>query len=110
MKNVLKKFEKGNTQFFIMKSFVYAVFEIDRKSPEYHIFYIKQNSIPEAYCQGYMNLKERKMNRKEIKYFKDNLHNYETVVWNEDGKVFNLKTRPFDTSQCPLYKQYMLSL
>lgn len=110
MNNVLKKYEKGTTQFFIVKSFIYASFEIDRKSPQYHIFYIKKNSIPDAYCQGYINLKERKMNKIEIKHFKDNLENYETVIWNEDGKIFNFKAKPFDTSLCPGYKQYLLSL
>jgi hypothetical protein len=110
MKNMLKKFEEDDTQFFIIKSFVFAIFEVDRKKPEYHIFYIKQNSSPEAYCQGYMNLKERKMNKKEVKYFKESIEKYDPVIWGDDGKVFNLKSKPFDKSLCPQYKQYMLSL
>lgn len=110
MKNVLKRFEEDETQYFVMKSFVYAAFEIDRKKPEYHIFFIKKNSNPDAYHKGYMNLKERRMNKKEIEYFKKNQDKYDTVLWQEDGKVFNLKTKPFDKSLCPKYKQYILNL
>jgi hypothetical protein len=110
MKNFLKKFEEDDTQFFVMKSYVFALFEVDRSKPEYHIFYIKKNSNPDAYHKGYMNLKERKMNKKEIAYFKENQDKYNVDLWNEDGKVFNLKTKPFDKSLCPQYKQYVLSL
>lgn len=111
MKNILKKFEEDGTQFFVMKSYLYATFETDRKKEEYHIFYIKKNSNPDAYYGGYMNLKERKMNKKEIAYFKKHVdEKYDVDLWNKDGKVFNLKGRPFDKSQCPIYKQYMLSL
>lgn len=110
MKNFLKRFEDDDTQFFVMKSYVFASFEIDRKKPEYYIFYIKKNSNPDAYYKGYMNLKERRMNKKEIEYFLSNQDKYDTVLWSEDGKVFNLKGRPFDKSQCPQYKQYMLNL
>jgi hypothetical protein len=111
MKNMLKKFEEDDTQFFVIKSFVYALFETDRRKPEFHIFFVKKNSNPDAYYKGYMNLKERKMNKKEIEYFKKNQEEkYDTVLWSEDGKVFNLKTKPFDTELCPKYKQFMLEL
>lgn len=110
MKNILKQFEKDGTQFFVTKSFMYAKFEVDRKKPEYHIFFVKKNSNPDAYHMGYMNLKERKMNKKELKYFKDNIDNYDLVMENNYGAVFNLKARPFDKSLCPPFKQYILNL
>jgi hypothetical protein len=110
MKNTLKKFEDGPTEFFVSKSFVSAIFETERKKSEYHIFYIKQNSNPEAYCQGYLNLKSRRMNRKEVEYFKRNIDNYTETMKNDDGTVFNLKTKLFDKSQCPTHKQYALIL
>lgn len=109
-KNVLKKMEGNDVNFFVMRSFVYPIFETDRKKPEYHIFYIKKNSNPDAYYRGYMNLKIRRMNKKEILYFKNNVSSYYEDFKNEDGTVFNLKDKPFDKTQCPLYKQFVLNL
>jgi hypothetical protein len=110
MKNFLKRFEDGETQFFVMKSYITATFEVERKKEEYHIFFIKKNSNPDAYCQGYMNLKTRRMNRKEVKYFLNNKSNYHPVLDADDGTVYNLNSRPFDKSQCPTYRQFVLSL
>jgi len=110
MKNFLKKFENSDTDFFVMKSYITASFEVDRKKEEYHIYYIKQNSNPEAYCEGYMNLKVRRMNRKEVAYFQENIRDYHPVLVNDDGTVFNFNSRPFDKEKCPTYRQYMLSL
>jgi hypothetical protein len=111
MKNYLEKFEQNrNQEFFIMKSYVFATFEIDRKKSEYHIFYIKPNSNPEAYQEGYKDLKVRRMNKKEIKYLKSHLDKYKMVLSNEDGSVYNLIGRPFDKTRCQKYKQFMLNL
>jgi hypothetical protein len=110
MKNFLKRFEESDSEFFVMKSYITASFEVDRKKEEYHIYYVKNNSNPEAYCQGYMNLKERRMNKKEIRYFKENIEEYTIVMNTGDGSIFNFKKKPFDKSKCPTYKQYILSL
>jgi hypothetical protein len=110
MKNLLKDFEEGETEFFVTKSYIYASFETDRKKEEYHIFYIKKNSNPEAYFQGYMNLKMRRMNKKEAAYFKSVKKNYDHQLTSDDGVVYNLKSRPFKKSQCQTHKQYILSL
>ncbi len=110
MKNVLKKLENNDVPFFVMKSFVSATFETDIRKAQYHIYYIKKNSNPDAYHRGYMNLKIRKMNSMELKYFRENQHLYIEELRNNDGTVFNLKTKPFDKSQCPGYKQFSLNL
>ena len=110
MKNILKKFESQGVDFFVAKSYLYATFEVDRRKDVYHIYFIKKNSNPDAYFEGYKDLKDRKMNRKVIDYFKKSIDNYELVLNNEHGKVFNLKSRPFDKTKCPKYKQYILSL
>lgn len=110
MKNILKKFEQDDTEFFVSKSFVFASFETDIKKAKYDIYYIKKNSNPDAYHLGYMNLKIRNMNKMEIKYFKENMNLYREKLSNEDGTIFNLKTKPFDTGQCPQYKQLTLNL
>ena len=110
MKNVLRGMEKDDTSFFVMKSYITAAFEIERKKSEYHIFYIKYNSNPDAYYQGYMNLKMRKMNKKEVSYFKKNTGKYIEVMDNDDGTVYNLKGRMFDPLDCRKYKQYLLNL
>ena len=109
-KNVLETLEGNSTPFFVMKSFIYPVFETDRKKAEWHIFYIKPNSNPEAYYEGYMNLKMRKMNKKEIRYFLSNISEYVEDMKSEDGTVYNLKKKPFDRKMCPTYRQLMLSL
>lgn len=110
MKNFLKRFEDGDTEFFVMQSWISPIFEHDRKKEEYHIFFIKKNSNPEAYQQGYMNLKLRRMNRKEVAYFKENIQEYQVDLQNEDGTIYNYKDKPFDKSQCPKYKQFFLNL
>lgn len=110
MKNALKKFENNDTEFFVMRSFITAAFEIDLKKAEYHIYYIKKNSNPDAYHKGYMNLKIRRMNRLEVEHFRKMIDSYKEVLINEDGTVFNFKKKPFDTNQCPGYKQFILSL
>lgn len=110
MKNILKKFEKDDTQYFIAKSFLYPIFESDRRKNEYHIYFMKQNSNPDAYHKGYMNLKHRKMNRLEREHFKENFDKYDKVLQNDDGSIYNLKTKPYDVSITPRFKQYVLSL
>jgi hypothetical protein len=110
-KNTLKKFEDTDVQFFVMKSYLMTVFEHDRKKPQYHIYFIKKNSNPESYQQGYMNLKVRSMNKKEVQYFlATNKENYHTALENEDGAIYNFNERPFDKSQCPTYLQFYLEL
>ena len=110
MKNLLKKFEETDVKFFVMKSYITAAFESDRKKPEYNIFFIKPNSIPDAYYLGYRDLKIRKMNRKEIEHFKRNIDNYNIKLKNEDGTVYNLKDRDFDKEHCTKFRQYSLFL
>jgi hypothetical protein len=111
MKNQLKKFEESETKFFVMKSYITAKFETDQKKAEYDIFFIKENSMPDSYFLGYRNLKRRKMNRKEIAYFLDvKGEKYKEVIDNEDGTIYNLKSRPFDKKDCPKFKQYALNL
>lgn len=110
MKNFLKKLEDSEVDFFVMRSFLSPAFEFDKKKPVYHIYYIKKNSSPDAYHKGYMNLKIRAMNRMEASYFREHLHLYDEVMKNDDGTVFNFKTRKFDRALCPTYKQYVLSL
>lgn len=110
MKNFLKRFEEDDTEFFVMQSWLTPIFEHNRKKEEYLIYFIKKNSNPEAYQQGYMNLKLRHMNRKEVQYFKQVIKNYEVTLENEDGKIYNHKDKPFDQSQCPKYKQFYLNL
>lgn len=105
-KNLLKKWEEDDTtQFFIAKSYVTASFDDERKKPEYAIMYIKKNSNPDAYFMGYMNLKLRNMNKKEINHFRKNLDNYKEVMRSEDGVIYHLKAKPFDKSQCPRCEQ-----
>lgn len=110
MKNFLKRFEENDTHFFVMKSYLYPIFEVDRKKEEFHIFFIKNNSSPDAYFEGYKDLKVRRMNKLEVKYFKANYENYKREMSNEDGVVFNFKTKPFDKKLCPTYRQYVLNL
>ena len=110
MKNVLKKYEGNDVNFFVTKSYVTAKFDYDREKPEFHIFYIKKNSNPEAYHEGYTNLKMRKMNRIEVEYFKENMKNYDVALKNTDGAVYHLRSKPFDKTQCPSYRQLSLNL
>ena len=110
MKNFLKQFENDETEFFVMQSWITTIFDYDRKKEEYHIFFIKKNSNPDAYQQGYMNLKLRRMNRKEVAYFKENIELYNVELKNKDGTIYNYKDKPFDKSQCPKYKQFYLNL
>lgn len=113
MKNTLKKYEEDEEQqFFVMKCYMYMIhMEDERKKAEYHLFFIKKNSNPDAYHKGYVNLKHKPLNRMEVAYFKDTMDkNYDNVLENEHGTIYNLKGRPFDKSKCPTYKQMVLNL
>lgn len=117
MKNKLKKFEEDeDVQFFVMRSFVTAIFETDNKKVEYDIMYVKKNSVPDAYYLGYTDLKIRHMNRLEVEHFKKNIDNYtDNVKYAKErdielGTIYNLKTKPFDKDQCKSYRQFMLNL
>jgi len=109
-KNLLKKWEEDDTQFFVARSYITAGFDTDRKKAEYHIYFIKKNSNPEAYHEGYMNLKIRRMNKKEVSHFRQHLDDYIDVLSNEDGTIYHLKAKPFDKSNCPKYEQLSLNL
>ena len=117
MKNKLKKFEEDkDVQFFVIRSFITAAFETEYKKAEYHIMYIKKNSVPDAYYLGYKDLKSRRMNRLEVEHFKKNIDLYtDNVSYSKEkdielGIVYNLKTKPFDKEQCETYKQFSLNL
>jgi hypothetical protein len=117
MRNFLKKFEDNGDNFFVAKSYLTVGFEYDRKKPEFSIFYIKKNSSPDAYHREYKDLKVRKMNRKEIEYFKGRSDEYLEIKVNdkgedfsEEGTVYHLRSNPFDKTKCKTYRQFSLNL
>jgi hypothetical protein len=89
--NKLKQVLENKTQHFILKSFVYAAFEHDRKKPEYHLYWINVNKgVFEEYPK-YKNMSCKMLNKKEMKFFLSVLDEYHKLVESNYGTVWENK-------------------
>ncbi len=94
--NKLKQVIENNTQHFIIRSYVSAAFEYDRKVYEYHLYWYNANKgkFEDMHCYQCMSFKQ--LNRKEIKYFKSILDEYNKVVDNKYGCIWENKKLGFN--------------
>lgn len=106
--NKLKQVLKNSTQHFIIKSFLTAAFEYDKKIVEYHLYWINLNKGIYEEFPLYKLLCFKKMNAKEIKFFKQTEDTYELRISSEDGKVWDHKELKFDKEQVKVtYKDFL---
>lgn len=89
--NKLEEIVKNGTEHFIIRSYLTAAFEYDRKIPEYWIYWYNPNKGQDEENPQYRFLSSKKMNKKEVRFFYDILTSYEPVVTNKDGNVWHHK-------------------
>ena len=87
------------TQHFIAKSYITPAFESTEYVTEYHLYWYNsnKNSFEEGY--GYTRMSYKKMNKKELSFFRDVSEKYELVLENEHGCVWENKYLGFDKSK-----------
>tara|TARA_R100001443_G_C3245393_1_gene151873 strand:- start:104 stop:415 length:312 start_codon:yes stop_codon:yes gene_type:complete len=90
------------TQHFIAKSYITPIFESTEYVTEYHLYWYNsnKNSFEDAY--GYTKMSYKKMNKKELLFFKSSSSKYELVLENEHGCVWENKALGFDKDKVTL--------
>ena len=103
--NKLKDIMINDTQHFVMKSYVTTIFESGMQRAEYYVYWYNKNCGIDYETQRYKNLSNKKMNKKELQYFMDNIHLYVKEMDNEDGCIWVNKSYGFDKNKVKLQKQ-----
>jgi hypothetical protein len=105
--NKLQEVLNNKTEHFIIKSFVTAAFEYDRKIPEYWLYWYNPNKGANEENPQYRFLSNKKMNKKEVRFFYDVLTSYEPIITNKDGNVWHHKDIKFSKNKV-VFKQLKL--
>lgn len=87
--NKLKQILENKTQHFIIKSFLTTAFEYDRKIPEYWMYWYNANKGTDDENPQYRFLSNKKMNKKELRFFYDNIKFYKIEIDGKDGTVWS---------------------
>ena len=94
--NKLYEILQNKTQHFVIKSYLTAVFEYERKVPEYWLYWYNANKKQDDDNPHYRFLSHKRMNKKETKYFLDNIHQYIMDIDRKDGNVWSHKEIKFN--------------
>lgn len=100
--NKLLQVIDNETQHFIAKSYITAVFEADRYVTEYHLYWYNKNKGTFEEHANYTRMSYKKMNKKEVKFFFSIEDKYKLVLENEHGCIWNHKELGFDKSKVML--------
>ncbi len=102
--NKLKQVIENNTQHFITRSYISTAFEYDHRVYEYHLYWYNSNKgkFEEMHCYQCMSVKQLKT--KEIKYFKSILDDYNKVVDNKHGCVWENKKLGFNKTLVQIHQ------
>jgi hypothetical protein len=92
----------------VMKSYVYAAFETEIKKSEFHLYWYNPNRGVDEETYMYKNLSFKKMNKKEVRLFYDNLTLYICSVNGKDGNVWHHKDIGFNKESVRLRIQLKL--
>lgn len=95
--NKLNQVIKNGTQHFIVKSYITTVFDYQRKKSEYHLYWHNKNAKVEV-DDLYVNMSNKLMNPKEVKFFKSIINQYNVDIESEDGFIWSNKQIGFDKS------------
>lgn len=105
--NKLRDVLKDKTQHFVIRSYMTASFEYDRRKEEMHLYWYNRNSCFDLELGKYQNMSFKKMNKKELKLFSSIIDQYIKTIDDEDGCVWEHKEIGFNKE---LVKTYQLSL
>lgn len=91
MKNLLLELEENNVEHFIMRSYVTADFEEEENRTEYHVYHKIVGDVGKWSVKDpeYPYLKFKKLQRKEIKYFRQNIAKYRMEMECCHGVIFH---------------------
>ncbi len=96
--NKLKQVINDGTQHFILKCYISAAFDYDRKKSEYYLYWYNRNAGIDLDTLRYRCLSNKKMGKNEIKYFSSIINDYRAEVDSEDGTVWVNKSIGFNKS------------
>jgi hypothetical protein len=102
--NKLDEIVNNETEHFIIRSYLTAAFEYDRKIAEYWLYWYNPNKGTDEENPQYRFLSNKKMNKKEVRLFYDNLTSYSSVIKNKDGDVWQHKNIGFSINKV-VFKQ-----
>lgn len=105
--NKLRDVIKNETQHFVIKSYITAAFETERKKTEFHLYWYNRNSSYEIEFGSYHSMSFKKMNKKELALFHSIMHNYSIEIDGQDGTVWHHREIGFNKE---LVKSYQLKL
>lgn len=105
--NKLKEILDNKTQHFIIKCFITAAFEYDRKITEYWLYWYNANKGADEENPQYRFLSSKKMNKKEMAFFMSNLSLYNRDIDSNDGCVWTNKQLGFNKEKV-VFKQLKL--
>jgi len=102
--NKLYQILQNKTQHFIIKSYLTSAFEYDRKVAEHWIYWYNINKGQDEENPQYRFLSNKKMNKKELRFFYDNIFQYKEEINGSDGIVWSHKDIEFNKSKV-VFKQ-----
>lgn len=98
-KNKLKEVISDGTYHIVIKSYIRAAFEFDRQKSEYHLYWHNENAGIDPESMRYKCISNKKMGKKEIKYFSSIIKDYRAEIDSFDGTVWVHKQIGFDKSK-----------
>lgn len=107
--NKLKQVIENKTQHFVIKSFMTSSFEYNRKKPEYHLYWYNKNGGIDPETMRYRNMSNKKMNSKEVAFFKSILSEYDTEIDTKDGSVWKHNQIGFNKSMVVMNNYVLFS-
>lgn len=94
--NKIKQVIEDRTPYFIMKCFISASFEYDRKKAEYYVYWFNENRGIDEESMRYKHLSNKKMGKKEIRFFTNTIDDYELKINSEEGSIWENKKIIFE--------------
>lgn len=93
--NKILQIIEDKTQHFIIKCYITAAFEHERRKSEYYLYWINTNQKSDIISGKYKYLSFKKMGNKEISFFNDNIKEYTLAIDSDDGYVWDHKSIGF---------------
>lgn len=94
--NKLKQVIENGTQHFVLKCFITTSFEYHRKKSEYYLYWFNKNAGIDPETMRYKCISNKKLSRKEIKYFSSIIKDYRAEIDSYDGSVWVNKNIGFN--------------
>ena len=107
-KNKLADIIKNGTEHFILKSYITAAFEHERKETEYHLYWYNKHAGQNMEHPAYMMLSHKKMGKKEYRMFLNNLDQYVKCNECNDGCVWEHRNLRFNKEKVKVSTQMSL--